>query len=371
MKYNWQHPKWPLFTYNESKIKEIVLEYLFEAGLTLGLFQGFDKDLETTTLQEILIEEALTTSKIEGEDLTYDDLRSSFSNQLGLETFYPSKDPRADGLSKMMMDLRRNFKEPLTSRTLWNWHEMMFQNQRLSQDMEVGKWRTDPFDMEIISGPYGKEKVFFKAPKSQNIPSEMDRFIKWYNDFCDEKDHVKGVLRAALCHLYFESIHPFVDGNGRIGRALSEKALSQDLGYGVLMSLSKQLHKEKKTYYGELHKASSYTLDVTNWIVFFSQMILKAQKDAKETLIFVMKKSKFWKTYGTCLNDRQEKVLKRLFKEGKEGFKGGLSAKNHMTITQCSKATATRDLADLLKKGCLVKSQTEGRSTCYFLNLSP
>ena len=282
-------------------------------------------------------------------------------------------DPRARGIAELMLDVRTSFHQPLSASILWKWQDLIIQDPYQRQHLEVGGWRTNPSPMQIVSGAIGKETIFFEAPPSSQVPKEMDHFIKWFNQTDPAvvgKNHLHGVVRAAISHLYFESIHPFADGNGRIGRAIAEKALSQDLGLPVFLTLSKIIYQKRKSYYQELSKASAYTVDLTEWVFFFITCVLEAQIDAKETFLFVIKKTKFWKRYQSILNERQTKVVRRIMEEGKAGFKGGMTPKKYMILTDCSKATATRDLSDLFKKGCFVKSEEEGRSTFYNINLN-
>jgi Fic family protein len=224
--------------------------------------------------------------------------------------------------------------------------------------------------MQIVSGPIGKEIVHYVAPSSEMLDVEMKRFIDWFNETHPTTGSKKilGPVRAAIAHLYFECIHPFSDGNGRIGRAISEKALSQELGVPVLLKLSQSIWETKKEYYAQLSYASQGSLDITNWILYFVQVVRQAQLQAKETIQFVLRKSQFWKKYTSLLNERQEKVINRMFREGANGFEGGINTMKYMKIAECSKATATRDLSDLLRLGCTYQLPGGGRSTRYQIN---
>lgn len=373
MHYNWQHPQWPNFTYDISGLEDMLRTYLIEANKLLGASQTLDHTLVDETLIDIMLEEAISTSEIEGEDIQVNDVRSSLKYQMGLLPQQPSmKDTRAENISALMLDVRKTFQAPLTQEMLWKWHGLILCDLSQKDRLEVGKWRIDPSPMQIISGAVGREKVFFEAPQSDQVPQEMNRFIQWFNQTDPQNKPatpLPGPVRSAIAHLYFESIHPFADGNGRVGRAIAEKALSQDLGHPVLLSLSKMLYKNRKNYYEELSLASGYTLDITQWIHFFTQAVLKAQFDAQEKVFFTIKKARFWKRYEGKINDRQEKTLRRMFQEGPEGFIGGMNTRKYMVLTGCSKATATRDLTDLLALGCFQKREGEGRSTSYQLSL--
>jgi Fic family protein len=219
--------------------------------------------------------------------------------------------------------------------------------------------------MQVVSGPIGKETVHYEAPPSSIVSAEMQRFIQWFNDTGKGAalEISKPAIRSAIAHLYFETIHPFEDGNGRIGRAISEKALSQGLGQPVLLSLSKTIEANKADYYQAL-KAAQRSNEITPWIRYFVGVVLAAQKEAEEQIDFTLKKAKFFDRYDAQLNDRQLRVLRRMLEEGPKGFDGGMSAKKYVAITKTSKATATRDLQDLADKGALV-AVGGGRSTRY------
>jgi Fic family protein len=245
----------------------------------------------------------------------------------------------------------------------YKWHSRLFNDQ--SHINDCGKYRTHHEPMQIISNRYDSPKVFFEAPPSMKIPHEMAMFVKWFNS-TSLSAPILG--RAAIAQVYFESIHPFEDGNGRIGRVLVEKVLSQGIERPILIAVSKVLEKRKKEYYAALERCNR-TLDVGHWVEFFADAILQAQEESMTLLYFLIEKSKMLTALSGQLNPRQEKVLLRMFAEGLNGFKGGLSAENYIAITKTSRATATRDLNDLVQKGALIKSG-ELRHTRYDLSLS-
>lgn len=295
------------------------------------------------------------------------DVVSSIRNNLGLnETEEPVKDKRSRGAGELMVDVRHTYAEPLTEEKLFAWHKMILSESRR---INVGAWRKHEDSMQIISGAIGKEKVHFEAPPSSHVPDEMKKFIKWFNDTAPggKIEIKKAPIRSAIAHLYFETIHPFEDGNGRIGRAIAEKALSQTIGRPVLLSLSRTIEAKKTLYYTALEQAQKRN-DITSWINYFVNTILEAQIQAKEIVDFILKKTKFFDRFKSAFNERQEKVIKRMLDAGPEGFKGGMSAKKYIAITKTSKATATRDLQDLLEMGIL-QIEGAGRSTNYFLNI--
>lgn len=367
--YNWQEIDWPNFTYTLSEESQRLLyEYAKATHLLLGNLELLPSQTHTEAMVDIMIAEAIKTSAIEGEKIDDEDVRSSIRNQLGLSTIPEKvKDPRAVGIANLMITCRETYQHDLTKEMLWRWHEMVIPNP--FQKLEVGKWRTSVEPMQIISDAMGHEIVHFEAPPSDCVAAEMDKFINWFNDTHPHQGKIKliGPIRAAIAHLYFESIHPFEDGNGRIGRAISEKALSQDLQHPVLFSISSVIQLNRKEYYQQLSYASKNGMNVTEWIDYFLRIVFEAQLLANEKITFILNKTKFWNLYGPLLNERQEKVLSRMLKEGVKGFEGGINAQKYMKLTDCSKATATRDLADLLSKGCLFQLPGGGRSTSYQL----
>ena len=372
MQYNWQHPNWPHFSYDLSEIHEVLYQYAMEASALSGKFNELTQENQLDALIDLMVTEAVNTSQIEGEIFDPEDVRSSVKRELGLSA-KPVRDQKADGIGQLMVSVQKTFQETLTEPMLYEWHRMLMSGSRL-HSADIGGWRTSADPMQIVSGAMGQEKVHFEAPPSYEVERHMSGFIQWFNQTDPFHGNVKivGPVRAAVAHLYFESIHPFEDGNGRIGRALSEKILSQELGHPVLLSLSRTLQKNKKNYYRELSFAShsNSDLDITSWIKYFVNVVYQAQQDTREQIVFVLQKARFWRNVENKLNERQEKVLQRIFKAGVAGFEGDLSAQKYMKISKCSKATATRDLAELLDQGLLVKLPGGGRSTRYKIALS-
>jgi len=311
----------------------------------------------------LMVFEAIKTSEIEGEYLSRKDVMSSIRRNLGLNPKLPvSKDKRVEGVAELMLAVRNDFLKPLTSQTLFDWHSMFMKGSR---GVQVGQWRTHEEPMQIVSGAIGREIVHFEAPPSNSLSSQMSGFIEWFNE--SQNSIKKPIIRSAIAHLYFESIHPFEDGNGRIGRAVAEKALSQSIGRPVLFSLSKSIESNKKAYYNALQKAqrSNY---ITDWINYFVKTVLDAQIDAEQEIEFTLKKTKFFDNHKVELNERQQKVVRRMLEEGHQGFEGGMNARKYVSIASTSKATATRDLQDLVKKG-IFKPTGGGRSTRYEINI--
>lgn len=369
-RYNWQQPDWSNFRYDLSSLHEILLTISEKMGVINGKMSPLTTHLKTEAIVNLMVEEAVKTSAIEGEYISRPDIRSSIQNQMGFnqKNRIHVSDKKASGIAKLMVDVRDTFKQPLTQSKLFDWHLMLFAGS-LSQNLKIGRWRTHVEPMQIVSGHHNRWMVHYEAPPSRDVPKEMKNFMTWFNHTSPGKPQAIKFppVRAAIAHLYFESIHPFEDGNGRIGRAIAEKALSQGFGYPVILSLSQAIEAQKKTYYTALHAASKSN-EVTPWIHYFVNIVLNAQIYVETQIDFIIKKAKFFDTFKDSLNDRQMKAVKRMLKSGVEGFEGGMNAKKYMNITGISKATATRDLQELATMAIL-KPAGKGRSVRYELIL--
>ena len=366
--YNWQKSDWPHFRYDLSEIYETLFCIAEKAGLVQGKFSHLDKNQQTDTMINLMVEEAVKTSEIEGEFISRPDVLSSIKNQLGLNAkIVQVHDKRAPGIAKMILDVHKTYEDLLTENKLFDWHRILLSSST-NPKLSVGSWRTHEEPMQIVSGHHGKWIVHYEAPPSKDIPKEMNQFIQWFNNTAPDCSHeIKyAPVRAAIAHLYFESIHPFEDGNGRIGRAIAEKALSQGFGYPMLLNLSQAIEADKKAYYAALNLASKSN-EITTWIEYFIKIILSAQSAVETQINFILKKSAFFNTHQ-AMNERQLKVVKRMFQAGVQGFEGGMNAKKYMAITGTSKATATRDLQYLLSTDAF-KQIGSGRNTRYELNL--
>jgi len=366
MIYNWQQSDWPNFRYDLKDIEDVLFTFAERAGRVEGLLEGLPEDTKTEAMIDIMVAEAIKTSEIEGEYLSREDVMSSIRNNLGLGNVPQPHDKRAEGMGELMIDIRKTYAEDLTKEKLFSWHCMIM---RGSKRIKAGKWRAHKEPMQVISGPIGKEKVHFEAPPSSQVAKEMKGFIKWFNETSPGKKAEIKIpnVRSAITHLYFETIHPFEDGNGRIGRALSEKTLSQGIGRPILLSLSKTIEANKKEYYDAL-KEGQRSNEITPWINYFTKTTLAAQIQVEEEIEFTLRKTKLFDRFKDELNERQLKVIKRMLDEGTKGFTGGMSTKNYISITQTSKATATRDLQDLVDKGVFIPSGA-GRNTRYAINM--
>lgn len=366
-KWNWQHKNWPEFTYDETTLKELEYQFVQSSGMALGAYKHVSDDEKDQLLIEVLSDEALKTSEIEGEYLDRDSIQESIKSNLGLST-EKNKLPAAEfGISEMMVNLYQTYDTPLTDEYLFQWHRMLTNGRRDLTD--IGRYRTHEDPMQIVSGArLDQKQVHYEAPPSKDMVKEMDLFIKWYN-----KLHAKGnttsiIAKSGIAHFYFLAIHPFEDGNGRIARALSEKSLSIGLKRPALISLSQMIEKNKKAYYASLETHNT-KLDLTDWLLYFGQAVIDAQNNTIKIIDFLIKKAKFFDRFNLIMNERQTRVVKRLFKEGHNGFKGGLSALNYIRIAKTSASTATRDLKDLANKNILIKTG-ELKSTRYHLNLT-
>jgi len=362
--YNWQLENWPSFIYSFEGMEDILFDFATSAGRVSVLHQNLPAELQLNTLIQLMVAEAVKTSEIEGEMISREDVISSIKYQMGLqgEITLP-KDIRAQGIAALMLEVRKNFQEPLSEELLYNWHQLLMQgNTRI----HVGQWRNSMEPMRVVSGGIGREVIHFEAPPSKRVPGEMKRYIDWFND--SQFKGINPVVRSAIAHVYFESIHPFEDGNGRIGRALSEKVLAQGLGRPVLLSLSQMIEKDRKAYYESL-KTAQRTNDISGWITYFARLARDAQVHAEREVIYSLQKAKFFDSHKHNLNPRQYKVIQKMLLRGIDGFEGGMSAKKYISITKSSKATATRDLQDLVEKNIFSISGS-GRSTRYLLNIS-
>lgn len=368
-KYNWQQTDWPHFRYDLSLIHEKLLAIAEKNGLITGKMSHLNADLKMEALIHCMVEEAVKTSEIEGEYISRIDVRSSIRNQFGLnQKSMKVHDRRAQGVVELLMDVRATFQQSLTEEKLFDWHLMLLSGS-FNPNLRVGYWRTDEEPMQVVSGHNERWVVHFEAPPSENIPYEMTQFIQWFNETAP--GGVQAIpfapVRSAIAHLYFESIHPFEDGNGRIGRAIAEKALSQGWGYPILFSLSEAIEADKKAYYAALNQAS-HSNEITAWLVYFVNLIVSAQSSMEKQINFILKKSVYFDRFEAQFNLRQLKVVRRMLQAGIAGFEGGMSAQKYMKITGTSKATATRDLQDLVTINA-VKQSGEGRSVRYELNM--
>ncbi len=324
MEYNWQQPDWPSFRYDPDGLDALLFQWAEGQGRIGGLLQALPQSMQDTSTIDIMVAEAVKTSAIEGELLSREDVLSSIRNNLGLNRFPEKiKDKRAQGVARLMVASRATYAEALTEQMLFDRHRMLMEPY---PHIQVGQWRSGLAPMQVISGAAGKEVIHFEGPPSARVPEEMHRFITWFNQTGPSSAH-QAPVRAAIAHVYFESIHPFEDGNGRMGRALSEKALSQGIGRPVILSLSHAIASKRQAYYQAL-KAAQRSNEITPWLRYFLETVLEAQELAVQQIGFTIAKARFFQDFAAALNPRQEKVLRRMFEAGPEGFTGGMSAQS-------------------------------------------
>jgi Fic family protein len=368
MIYNWQYPNWPDFIYEQGILTQKQLDFLIKSGQGAGMLEGLSSTDQLELMLETVVAEAMKTSAIEGELLSRIDVMSSIKKNLGIHETQPIfvKDHRAKGVAKMMVAVRATFEDELTEGALFEWHRMLMEGYRY---INAGAWRSDESPMQVVSGAIGKETVHFEAPPSGQVAKEMEAFVDWFNQTApgQPSEILNPLLRAGIAHLYFESIHPFEDGNGRIGRALVEKVIHQGLGYLALISISSAIEKQKNRYYQSLSKGQK-SLEISDWLNYFGETIVIAQVDSVRLIEFTLKKTRFFDQWKGVLNERQERVIARMLEEGPSGFEGGMSAKKYMVISKASKATATRDLQILTELGVFL-TRGGGRSVSYELKL--
>jgi len=362
MPYNWELTSWPNFVYNIDKHKDVEARFLRLSGQNEGVINVLNDSERKESILNLMVREALKSSEIEGEMISRADLVSSIRKNLGYNSDAKFiKDKRSIGIAETIVRSRENFKDKLTSEMLFEWHRSILGHNSY---IHLGQWRTHPEPMQIVSGSMNNEIIHYEAPPSSSMEFEMNRFINWFNS--SEASQMTPIIRSSIAHLYFESIHPFEDGNGRIGRIIAEKALSQSIGYPILMSLSHSITKDKKSYYEAL-KVAQRTLEIDDWIQFFGKTIVAAQEQFYVTMNFSIKKMRFFDKVKTFVNENQQKVLNKML-ESEDEFLGGMNATKFMSITKVSKATATRNLSDMVGKNILI-SKGLGRSTNYQVNL--
>ena len=369
-RYFWEDQNWPIFCWNTDALLQPLANVRKRQGRFLRAMEdlGFEDSLRAVAMATE--EDAIQTAAIEGENLDREKVRSSIAVHLGLPAAgLRSADRAVDGLVNVLLDATHNHTATFTRDRLCRWHTALFPSgQSGLQDITTGAWRSGP--MQVISGLYGKIKVHFEAPPPERLEAEMADFFSWW-----EKSHGKldGIIRAALSHLYFVTIHPFDDGNGRLSRAIADMALAQDESIGRrYYSVSAQIMKERGTYYAMLEKTQAGNGDCTEWLLWFIACFDHALIAAEATLSVILFKAVFWKRHeATVVSERQKKVLNRLLDAGKNGFEGGLSTRKYMGMTKISRATAWREIEDLLQKKILRPLPGKGRSVAYEIVWEP
>ena len=346
------------------------LEFRINSERLAGRFEALPMASQEDATIDLMLSEAIKTSAIEGEDLDRDSVRSSLLSLITSDVLPDNSDQKAAGAASLLVDVRKNWQTSLTHDLLGNWQSMAVPEQRYTSILR-GAYRNDPSPLQIVSGPYGREKVHYEAPPATQVPDEMAKFIDWYNQTgpLNGDKKMSGIARAGIAHLWFEVIHPFDDGNGRVGRAIADHALSQSLGYPTTACLATAIEGDKKSYYMQLEKASRGSLDVKVWLDYFADRVINAQEIAREEVDFVLAKTRFYEAYGEQLNDRQARMVSRVFAEGCKGFEGGITTKKYEAITKCPNRTASRDLSDLVAKRIIMPLPGGGRTTRYELTV--
>ncbi len=372
MRYIYQLAIWPKFIWDHEKIEGLLGPVRNRQGRLMGRMEALGFPLQTEALLQTLTLDVIKSSEIEGEILDAREVRSSIARRLGLNVagLIPS-DRNVDGVVEMMLDATQNFSKPLLKKRLLAWHASLFPGgQSGMHEIKTGAWRDDRHGpMQVVSGPIGYEKVHYEAPAAQHLEREMKNFLNWFNNTLE----MDPVIKAGIAHLWFVTIHPFDDGNGRIARAIADMQLARADGSAQrFYSMSARIRKERKTYYDILEvtqketqrKTRSTGIDITVWLEWFLGCLDRAVDLTETTLENVFKKARFWELHpAESMNERQRKILNRLF----ENFEGKLTTSKWAKITKCSQDTAHRDILELLEKGILVKAPAGGRSTSYSL----
>jgi Fic family protein len=355
---------WPKFHWSHEKLAAPLAAVRHHQGLLIGRMQALGFQLRAEANLESLTEEVLKSSEIEGEALDREQVRSSIARRLGMDIgALAPVDRDVEGVVEMMLDATQNYEAPLTEERLFDWHAALFPTGRSGMSrITVGAWRNDRSGpMQVVSGPVGRERVHYQAPEAAKLDREMGGFLTWFNG----KGETDPVIGAAVAHLWFVTIHPFEDGNGRIARAIADMALARsEQSPQRFYSMSAQIRAERKAYYDILEKSQKGDLDITPWIEWFLGCLDRAFAGAEIILASVLHKARFWDAHVEArLNDRQRIVLNRLL----NGFEGKLTSSKYAVLAKCSQDTASRDIDDLIKRGLLVKDAGGGRSTSYSL----
>jgi len=362
--YLWEKPEWPAFTWDERSLARPLGEVSREQGRLLGKMEALGFDLRDEAHLHTVTEDVVKSSEIEGESLERDQVRSSIARRLGMDIgALIAADRDVEGVVEMMLDATGNYAEALTEDRLFAWHASLFPTGRSGMSkILVGSWRDDSNGpMQVVSGPIGREKVHYEAPPASRVPGEMAEFLRWF----EQPKDMDPLLTAGLAHLWFVTIHPFDDGNGRIARAITDMALARsEKNRQRFYSMSAQIRRERNDYYSTLEWTQKSELDVTQWQKWFLDCLRGAIDSAQETLGTVLGKAHFWERFAKePLNERQIKVLNRLL----DGFEGKLTTSKWAKLAKCSQDTAYRDILALVKRGALKKDPGGGRSTSYSL----
>jgi len=360
-------PDWAKFRWDQDRLANTLAAVRHQQGRLIGRMEALGFPLQQEAVLQTLTEDVVTSSEIEGEKLDAEQVRSSIARHLGMDVGGVDViDRQVEGVVEMMLDATRNYDQPLTAERLFSWHASLFPTGRSGmRKVRVGAWRDDSTGpMQVVSGPVGRERVHFEAPAANTLDREMTSFLRWSNDGARTKG-VDEVLKAALAHLWFVTIHPFDDGNGRIARAIADLMLARsEQSSQRFYSMSAQIRRERNDYYEILERTQKGTLEVMPWMEWFLACLGRAIDGAQTTLGAVLKKARFWQAARDVpFNDRQRLVLNRVL----DGLEGKLTTSKWAKIAKCSSDTALRDILDLVERGVLVRNLGAGRSTSYSL----
>lgn len=360
--YIYKNKEWPNFTWDQEKVGDLLAEVRFFQGKLIGRMQGLGFEVEEEATLKVLTEDVLKTSEIEGEKLDVKQVRSSIAKKLGIDIGTSVRvDRNVEGIVEILLDAVRNHTSALTKERLFKWHTLLFPEGYSGIDqIVVGDWRKGA--MQVISGPIGREIVHYEAPPFDRLELEMDQFMGWVNGDAEDL-----VIKSAIAHFWFVTIHPFEDGNGRIGRAIADMLLARsEKSVQRFYSMSSQIMKERESYYNILEESQKGTIDLTRWIEWYLNCLRGALKASEKMLETILRKAWFWKSHtNEGFNERQRLLINRLL----EGYEGKLTSSKWAKIGKCSQDTALRDINDLLRQNVLKKEDAGGRSTSYILKL--
>ncbi len=366
MNYIYQRKNWPLFTWDATKLAPLLAEVRHIQGRVLGRMHELGFQLCEEASLQILAQDIIKTSEIEGEKLDYTQVRSSIAKRLGINIgAMPRIDRAVEGIVEIILDATGNFDKPLSKNRLYHWQKILFPNTPNGlQQITVGRWRTQKSGpMRVISGPIGREKVHYEAPSYTKLEKEMTDFLKWFNTDTE----IDLVIKSAIAHFWFVTIHPFEDGNGRIARALADMVLARsEKSKQRFYSMSSQIQHERNAYYAVLENCQKGSLDITLWIEWFLNCLKRAILASETMLKLILLKARFWAMHQSeFFNERQRAIINRLF----DGLRGKLTSSKWAKLSKCSQDTALRDINDLIERKILLKDLQGGRSTRYQLNL--
>jgi Fic family protein len=361
-----EYGSYPNFTYDSEKLHPLLEDIKYYQGLLNGIFTTVNEEDLYQTQLEIMTQEIMDSSAIEGEMLSRDSVRSSISKQLGINREKQDHSTRtSDGVTDVLVDALYNFDKPLTQERLFGWHNALFPREvKRLIDIRIAQYRDE--EMEIVSGRIGKERVHYVTPSAKALDKEMEVFLEWING------SEESIIKAGIAHLWFVIIHPFDDGNGRIARAIGNYVLSKEAKAPIkFYSMSSMIWQDRRGYYDILEATTSSSTEITAWLEWFLETLLKSLKEARKNIQYILQKTAFWDRHrSTSLNEREIKVLNLLLEVGEGNFEGGINTKKYASLTKVSKNTASRELKGLVDKGCLVQVEgTAGRNVRYEVRL--